>query len=131
MIFYRYLFAKFFLHWPKSVQVESGSGQNWPPGSAFVNQDSGSTTLVYRQDIERRLIQVWLRERKHCNLCDVVIDSIRLAKIHFNSRLHREAAGRPVIKEFFLYRLCFSAFRFFHVSAVLHIAGVSHLENLK
>ena len=39
------------------------------------------------------LPEVWLRERKHCNLCDVPIFSIRMAKIHFNSRNHRLAAG--------------------------------------
>merc|ERR1719186_233056 len=39
----------------------------------------------------------WLRDRKHCNLCDVKIESIRFAKIHFNSKLHRECAGLNVI----------------------------------
>ena len=39
------------------------------------------------------LPEVWLRERKHCNLCDSSIFSIRIAKMHFNSRNHREAAG--------------------------------------
>ncbi|XP_023334759.1 uncharacterized protein LOC111706189 [Eurytemora carolleeae] len=43
------------------------------------------------------LPEVWLRERKHCNLCDVPIESIRIAKIHFNSKLHREAAGLNVL----------------------------------
>jgi hypothetical protein len=104
-----------------------------PPRSASVMQDYGSTTPIYRQNIEWRLVQVWLRERKHCNLCDVVIDSIRLAKIHFNSRLHREAAGRSSHqRKIFLDRLCFSTFLFFfYIPAVLHIAGVSRLENNK
>merc|ERR1719289_470490 len=43
------------------------------------------------------LPEVWLRERKHCNLCDVPIESIRIAKIHFSSRLHRDAAGLNVL----------------------------------
>jgi len=39
----------------------------------------------------------WLRERKHCNLCDVPVFSIRIAKIHFNSRQHRLAAGLNIL----------------------------------
>lgn len=43
------------------------------------------------------LPEVWLRERKQCPMCDVPIFSIRIAKIHFNCRSHRQAAGLPVV----------------------------------
>ena len=45
------------------------------------------------------LPELWLRERKHCNLCDVAISSIRMAKIHFNNRNHRLAAGLHITEE--------------------------------
>jgi hypothetical protein len=131
MIHYRCLFDNIFLHWLKNVQVESGSGRICKliglldPHRLRIH----NTDILYRQDIEWRLVQVWLRERKHCNLCDVVIDSIRLAKIHFNSRLHREAAGQPVINDIFLSSLFLSFPVFLYVSVVLHISGVSFRKN--
>ena len=40
------------------------------------------------------LPELWLRERQHCPLCDVAVGtSVTLAKLHFNSRQHRLAAG--------------------------------------
>jgi len=84
------------------------------------------------------LPEVWLRERKHCNLCDIAIFSIRIAKIHFNSRNHRVAAGLNISKA--------SREAFFnnvgdnycdvcgvHTETTLdmkvHTAGIRHIEN--
>ena len=84
------------------------------------------------------LPELWLRERKHCTLCDVPITSIRMAKIHFNGRNHRLAAGLNMTEaskmaEFynsgeFTCQTCN-----FSVSTQLelksHQAGIRHLEN--
>jgi len=42
------------------------------------------------------LPELWLRDRKHCYMCDVQLSSLRMATIHFNSRDHRRAAGLKV-----------------------------------
>jgi len=42
------------------------------------------------------LPELWLRDRKHCYMCDVQLSSLRMATIHFNSRDHRRAAGLRV-----------------------------------
>ena len=39
------------------------------------------------------LPELWLREKSQCNLCGCVIPSLVIAKIHFSSKGHREAAG--------------------------------------
>ena len=42
------------------------------------------------------LPEQWLRERKHCNLCDVQVSNLRLATLHFNSRFLYYALTRIV-----------------------------------
>ena len=42
--------------------------------------------------------ELWLREQKHCRLCDVPITSLTMAKIHFNGRNHRTAAGLNIME---------------------------------
>ena len=86
------------------------------------------------------LPELWLRDRKHCNLCDVAITSIRMAKIHFNGRNHRLAAGLHVTEA--------SRMADFHshgdihcqtcnfnvvsqIELKVHQAGIRHLENEK
>ena len=84
------------------------------------------------------LPELWLRERKHCNLCDVPITSIRMAKIHFNGRNHRLAAGLNLTEASKMGEWYNSGeFRCetcnFNVATELelksHQAGIRHLEN--
>ena len=84
------------------------------------------------------LPELWLRERKHCNLCDVPITSIRMAKIHFNGRNHRLAAGLNLTEASKMGEFYNSGeFRCetcnFNVATELelksHQAGIRHLEN--
>jgi len=84
------------------------------------------------------LPEVWLRERKHCNLCDVPIFSIRIAKIHFNSRHHRQAAGLNLAKpsreaEFVSSGENHCDVCDFNTETALdmkvHMAGIRHIEN--
>jgi len=83
------------------------------------------------------LPEVWLRDRKQCPMCDVSIFSIRIAKIHFNCRSHRQAAGLPVIPS----SLSKSTGTGKHICATcnfktktevemkVHNAGMRHMEN--
>jgi len=84
------------------------------------------------------LPELWLRERKHCTLCDVPVTSIRMAKIHFNGRNHRLAAGLNITEASKMAEFsssgdlrCESCN--FSVSTQLelksHQAGIRHLEN--
>jgi len=84
------------------------------------------------------LPEVWLRERKHCNLCDVPIFSIRIAKIHFNSRHHRLAAGLNIAKpsreaEFLSSGENHCDVCDYNTETALdmkvHMAGIRHIEN--
>jgi len=86
------------------------------------------------------LPETWLRDRKHCNLCDVPIESIRIAKIHFNSRLHRQAAGLNVLpihretdfKSEGPHHCAMCNFRTMTEEAMeVHKSGVRHLENAR
>ena len=84
------------------------------------------------------LPELWLRERKHCTLCDVPVTSIRMAKIHFNGRNHRLAAGLNITEASKMAEFCSSGdLRCescnFSVATQLemksHQAGIRHLEN--
>ena len=84
------------------------------------------------------LPELWLRERKHCTLCDVPVTSIRMAKIHFNGRNHRLAAGLNITEaskmaEFYSGGELRCESCNFSVSTQLemksHQAGIRHLEN--
>lgn len=84
------------------------------------------------------LPELWLRERKHCTLCDVPITSIRMAKIHFNGRNHRLAAGLNLTEaskmgEFYNTGEFRCETCNFNVATELelksHQAGIRHLEN--
>jgi len=84
------------------------------------------------------LPEVWLRDRKHCNLCDVPIFSIRIAKIHFNSRNHRFAAGLNLSKESREADYVSSGPNYCDVcdfstesdlDMKVHTAGIRHIEN--
>ena len=84
------------------------------------------------------LPELWLRDRKHCYLCHVPISSIRMAKIHFNGRNHRLAAGLHITEasqaaEFLSQgdihcdTCSFSVAS--HIELKTHQAGIRHLEN--
>jgi len=84
------------------------------------------------------LPELWLRERKHCTLCDVPVTSIRMAKIHFNGRNHRLAAGLNITEaskmaefssggELHCQSCNFSVSNQLELKS--HQAGIRHLEN--
>lgn len=84
------------------------------------------------------LPELWLRERKHCAVCDVPVTSIRMAKIHFNGRNHRLAAGLNITEaskaaEFYSSGELHCQSCNFSVTTQLelksHQAGIRHLEN--
>ena len=84
------------------------------------------------------LPQLWLAQRRHCNLCDVAITSLLLAKVHFSSRIHRAAAGLHLLpahqeeqEEAGEGPRCDTCdFRASSASSLLsHEAGVRHQEN--
>ena len=84
------------------------------------------------------LPELWLRDRKHCYLCHVPISSIRMAKIHFNGRNHRLAAGLHITEasqaaemlsqgDIHCDTCSFSVAS--HIELKTHQAGIRHLEN--